>query len=75
MSTSSQPSVVLIMCDDLGYGDTGFNGNTIIRTPCLDAMRSELAAFVDSCRRSHHGADYPAPYTPVGDFQEPTGGW
>ncbi len=33
------------MCDDLGYGDTGFNGNEIIRTPCLNAMRSEGARF------------------------------
>ncbi len=28
----------MMMCDDLGYGDTGFNGNTIIKTPSLDAM-------------------------------------
>ena len=26
------------MCDDLGWGDVGFNGNKIIRTPHLDAM-------------------------------------
>jgi len=35
----------MIMCDDLGYGDTGFNGNTVIRTPHLDAMRAEGARF------------------------------
>ena len=32
------PNVILIMCDDLGWGDTGFNGNKIIKTPHLDAM-------------------------------------
>jgi arylsulfatase A-like enzyme len=26
------------MADDLGFGDTGFNGNNIIKTPSLDAM-------------------------------------
>ena len=33
------------MCDDLGYGDTGFNGNEVIRTPHLDTLRSEGARF------------------------------
>ncbi|HBL44504.1 MAG TPA: N-acetylgalactosamine 6-sulfate sulfatase [Planctomycetaceae bacterium] len=35
---AENPNVILIMCDDLGWGDTGFNGNTIIQTPHLDAM-------------------------------------
>jgi hypothetical protein len=26
------------MCDDLGYGDTGFNGNRVIKTPNLDSV-------------------------------------
>jgi arylsulfatase A-like enzyme len=32
------PNVVLVMCDDLGWGDVGFNGNKVIRTPHLDEM-------------------------------------
>jgi arylsulfatase A-like enzyme len=35
---AGKPNIVLIMCDDLGWGDVGFNGNKIIRTPHLDAM-------------------------------------
>jgi arylsulfatase A-like enzyme len=41
----TQPNVVLIMCDDLGYGDTGFNGNRVIKTPGLDQLASEGAVF------------------------------
>ena len=33
------------MCDDLGYGDTGFNGNRVIQTPGLDQLAGEGAVF------------------------------
>jgi hypothetical protein len=40
-------------------------------------MRAYLQDFIGSRRRSHHGADYPAPlaYTPIDAFQEITGTW
>ncbi|MBK1876057.1 sulfatase-like hydrolase/transferase [Pelagicoccus mobilis] len=39
------PNVILIMVDDMGWGDVGFNGNTTIRTPHLDALCAKGARF------------------------------
>ena len=33
-----KPNVILCMADDMGWGDTGFNGNKIIKTGNLDSM-------------------------------------
>lgn len=38
-------NMIYIMCDDLGYGDTGFNGSKIIKTPHLDKLAQEGAIF------------------------------
>jgi arylsulfatase A-like enzyme len=35
---ANRPNIVLIMADDMGWGDPGFNGNKIIQTPNLDSM-------------------------------------
>ena len=35
------PNVVIIFCDDLGYGDLGCFGHPTIRTPNLDRMARE----------------------------------
>ena len=34
----SGPNVVLIVTDDQGYGDLGFHGNPLLRTPNIDAL-------------------------------------
>ena len=36
--TARRPNVVVIVADDLGYGDLGFQGGTDIPTPHLDAL-------------------------------------
>lgn len=34
----SRPNVLLIICDDLGWGDLGCYGSTVNDTPRIDAM-------------------------------------
>ena len=41
------PNIILINCDDLGYGDIGPYGSTVNRTPHLDRMAEEGMVFTD----------------------------
>lgn len=40
-----KPNIIIILADDLGYGDLGFNGQDKIRTPVLDNMATEGIVF------------------------------
>ena len=42
-----RPNVILIMTDDQGYGDLGFHGNKVLKTPCLDKLASESLRFTN----------------------------
>ncbi|MDE2487935.1 MAG: sulfatase [Alphaproteobacteria bacterium] len=41
------PNIIVILADDLGYGDLGCDGGTIIRTPELDRMAAEGVRLTD----------------------------
>lgn len=43
--SSKQPNVILLMADDMGWGDTGFNGNRVIQTPHMDALSKDGVIF------------------------------
>ena len=42
---SDRPNVVLINCDDLGYGDLGCYGSPVNKTPALDRLAAEGLRF------------------------------
>jgi arylsulfatase A len=44
---AKQPNIILINCDDLGYGDLGCYGSKVHSTPVLDEMARKGARFTD----------------------------
>lgn len=42
-----KPNIIVILADDLGYGDIGCDGGKHIRTPHLDRMAAEGVRFTD----------------------------
>jgi arylsulfatase A-like enzyme len=43
--TNSTPNFIVIMADDLGYADVGFNGGTEIPTPNIDSIAEKGSQF------------------------------
>jgi arylsulfatase A-like enzyme len=44
----SSPNILLILADDLGYADVGFNGNKKFETPHLDALAKKSLQFTNA---------------------------
>lgn len=44
-SAVEKPNLIVIMCDDLGYADVGFNGGREIPTPGIDRIAAEGIKF------------------------------
>lgn len=43
--SQSQPNIVLILADDMGWGDLGMHKNPVIETPVLDRLAQQGAQF------------------------------
>lgn len=52
MSARLQPNIVLINCDDLGYGDLGCYDSAVNATPHIDRLAAEGMRFTDFCMAS-----------------------
>lgn len=44
-SEAAKPNVIYILADDLGYGEVGYNGQTMIQTPELDRLAAQGMRF------------------------------
>ena len=47
-AAARMPNIVLILSDDLGYGDLGCYGATKVKTPCLDRLAAQGLRFTDA---------------------------
>ncbi|BDS08562.1 arylsulfatase [Oceaniferula spumae] len=45
VTAAEQPNIIVIVADDMGYGDLGFTGHPKIKTPHLDALAKGGATF------------------------------
>ena len=46
-ASDSRPNFIVILCDNLGYGDVGCFGSELHRTPNIDRMAAEGMLFTD----------------------------
>lgn len=45
-ASAPRPNIVHILADDLGWGDVGFNGQTLIKTPNVDTLAASGMRFL-----------------------------
>jgi arylsulfatase A-like enzyme len=46
-AAKKKPNVIVILSDDIGYGDFSCHGNPVLKTPCLDRIAKEGTDFTD----------------------------
>ena len=75
--TAHRPNIVILLADDLGYGDLGCYGHPTIRTPNLDRMAAEGMKFTQYyawCNCSPSRAALLTGRLPVSNGDEPRAG-
>lgn len=45
VQAGAKPNIIIVMADDMGWRDTGYRGNAVVKTPHLDAMASKGLQF------------------------------
>ena len=45
LSAADKPNIIFVMADDMGWGQTGYRGHPILKTPNLDAMAANGLRF------------------------------
>lgn len=81
--TLRRPNIILCMADDLGWGDTGYNGHPVLQTPHLDQMAREGLRFErfyaaapvcsptrGSCLTGRHPSRYGIPFANTGHMRD-----
>ncbi len=48
LAQETRPNILVVLCDDLGYADVGFNGSTDIITPELDKLAKNGSIFTSA---------------------------
>jgi arylsulfatase A-like enzyme len=46
-AAATRPNIVFVITDDQGYGDLGFTGNPVVKTPHLDRLATESSQLKD----------------------------
>lgn len=77
---TDQPNIVLINCDDLGYGDLSCYGSSVNRTPNIDRLAGQGVRFTDFYMASpvcspSRGAMMTGCYPPRISFGDFNGSW
>ncbi|MBL9203243.1 MAG: arylsulfatase [Opitutaceae bacterium] len=44
---ATRPNIVFVITDDQGYGDLGFTGNPVVKTPHIDRLAAESSQLTD----------------------------
>ena len=52
-ATAPRPNIIVLLCDDLGYGDLSCFAHPEIRTPHLDQLAREGAQSCNPAARAH----------------------
>ena len=45
LSADNRPNIIIFIADDLGYGDLGCTGNTVVETPNIDRLANDGVFF------------------------------